>query len=110
MLSLARIPMSRQLFCALACFAICSSALRAPRGVAGDQPPQLYPAVTVHVPEPAGDASVAQASLDALGEDVARLKALELHIAAQEHTVLESFGRLGRQIQALSDTVGAMVS
>ena len=110
MLSLARLPMSRQLFCVLACFAVCSSALRVPRGVAGDQPPQLYPAVTVHVPEPAGDASVAQASLDALGEDVARLKALELHIAAQEHTVLESFGRLGQQIQALSDTVGAMVS
>ena len=82
--------------------------MRAPRGVVGDQPPQLYPSVTVHVPEPASDEAVARAALEALTGDVAGLKALEQRLAAQEHAVVTSFGQLGHRIQSLTDAVSAM--
>ena len=79
------LSMSRHLFCVFACLALGCGALRASRDIAGDQPPQLYPAVTVHVPEPAGDAPGAQARIDLLRESVAGLDALEQRVAAQEH-------------------------
>ena len=99
--------MARLQLCAFALLVLHCCALRASRDVAGDQPPQIYPAVTVHVPEPAGGASATQAMDDALMGGVARLNALEQQVAAHEHEVLVSFGQLGRQIESLADTVSA---
>ena len=101
------LQMARLQLCALALLVLHSCALRAPREVAGDQPPQLYPAVTVHVPEPAGGAPGSQAKGDAFSDGVARLNALEQQLAAHERAVLSSFDQLGRQIESLTDTVSA---
>ena len=100
--------MARLQLCALAVLVLHSCALRASRDVTGDQPPQIYPAVTIHVPEPADGDPGAQVVANALTSGVARLNALEQQVAAHERAVLSSFGQLGRQIQSLTDTVGAV--
>jgi hypothetical protein len=100
--------MTRLLCCVLACSLLHSAALRASHGGAEDQPPQLYPAVTVHVPEPVGNAPAARAAIDALSEEVTGLNAVEQRVHAQEQAVLAAFGQLGQQIQSLTDTLGTM--
>ena len=100
--------MARLQLCVLSFLALGSGALRASRDVAGDQPPQIYPAVTVHVPEPAVGASGALPTPDALADGVARLNALEQQVVAHERAIVLSFDRLGREIQSLTDTVSVM--
>ena len=99
--------MAKLQVCTFALVVLNSCALRSSRDVAGDQPPQIYPAVTVHVPEPAGGALGSEAMADAFTDGVASLRALERRLDAQERAVLFSFEQLDRQIQSLSEAVGA---
>ena len=102
--------MVRLLPCMLARVVVLVGALRAQGGVVGDQALHQYPAVSVHVPEPAGEAPEAQVTLDALKAVASQLTSLEHRLVAQERTSLESLALLGERVDALAGSVGAMVS